>query len=53
MPAGTVTAIFRIGGQFADRFALKPGDAGPMRRLESEAAAARELAGRTRSATPE
>jgi aminoglycoside phosphotransferase (APT) family kinase protein len=52
--AGTVNAIFRIGGQFAARFALKPGDAGTMRRLlESEAGAARELAGRTRFATPE
>ena len=52
--AGTVNAIFRIGGQFAARFALEPRDAGPMRRLlESEAAAARELAGRTRFATPE
>lgn len=52
--AGTVNAIFRIGGQYAARFALKPGDAGPMRRLlESEAAAARELAGFTRFATPE
>ena len=52
--AGTVNAIFRIGGQFAARFALEPGEPGPMRRrLESEAAAARELAGRTRFATPE
>src|ERR1700730_8296154 len=43
--AGTVNAIFRIGGRLAARFALKPGDAGLMRRLlESEAAAARELA---------
>ena len=52
--AGTVNAIFRIGGRFAARFALEPRDAGPMRRLlESEAAAARELAGRTRFDTPE
>jgi aminoglycoside phosphotransferase (APT) family kinase protein len=52
--AGTVNAIFRIGGQFAARFALEPGEPEPMRRrLESEAAAARELAGRTRFATPE
>ena len=51
---GTVNAIFRIGGQFAARFALRPGDAGPVRRLlESEARAALELAGRTRFRTPE
>ena len=52
--AGTVNAIFRIGGQLAARFPLRPGDAAAVRRrLESEAAAARELAGRTRFATPE
>lgn len=52
--AGTVNSIFRIGGQFAARFALKPGAAESMRRLlEAEAAVARELAGRTRFATPE
>ena len=52
--AGTVNAIFRIGGQLAARFLLRPGDAASVRRrLESEAAAARELAGRTRFATPE
>jgi aminoglycoside phosphotransferase (APT) family kinase protein len=51
---GTVNAIFRIGGQLAARFPLRPGDATAVRRrLESEAAAARELAGRTRFATPE
>jgi aminoglycoside phosphotransferase (APT) family kinase protein len=51
---GTVNAIFRIGGQLAARFPLRPGDAATVRwRLESEAAAARELAGRTRFATPE
>ena len=51
---GTVNAIFRIGGQLAARFPLRPGDAAAVRqRLESEAAAARELAGRTRFATPE
>ena len=51
---GTVNAIFRIGGRFAARFPLRPGDATSVRRrLESEAAAARELAGRTRFATPE
>ena len=52
--AGTVNAIFRIGDRFAARFPLRPGDAASVRRrLESEAAAARELAGRTRFATPE
>jgi aminoglycoside phosphotransferase (APT) family kinase protein len=51
---GTVSTIYRIGGQLAARFALRPGDAAAERRqLESEAAAARELAGRTRFATPE
>jgi aminoglycoside phosphotransferase (APT) family kinase protein len=52
--AGTVNAIFRIGDRFAARFPLRPRDAASVRRrLESEAAAARELAGRTRFATPE
>jgi aminoglycoside phosphotransferase (APT) family kinase protein len=52
--SGTVNAIFRIGGRLAARFPLVPGDAGVVRReLEAEAAAARELAGRTRFATPE
>jgi aminoglycoside phosphotransferase (APT) family kinase protein len=51
--SGTVNAIFRIGDQLAARFPLTPGDAAAVRRrLESEAAAARELAGRTRFATP-
>ena len=51
---GTVNAIFRIGGQFAARFALEPGDPGAARpHLESEARAARALAGRTRFRTPE
>ena len=51
---GTVNAIFRIGDQLAARFPLRSGDAAAVRRrLESEAAAARELAGRTRFATPE
>jgi aminoglycoside phosphotransferase (APT) family kinase protein len=51
---GTVNAIFRIGGQFAARFPLRSGDPDHVRAgLESEAAAARELAGRTRFATPE
>ena len=50
---GTVNAIFRIGTQLAARFPLEPDDVGPVRkRLESEAGAARELAGRTRFATP-
>jgi aminoglycoside phosphotransferase (APT) family kinase protein len=52
--AGTVNAIFRIGDRFAAWFSLRPGDAALVRRrLGSEAAAARELAGRTRFATPE
>jgi aminoglycoside phosphotransferase (APT) family kinase protein len=52
--SGTVNAIFRIGDQLAARFPLMPGDAAAVRRrLESEAAAARELAGRTRFGTPE
>jgi aminoglycoside phosphotransferase (APT) family kinase protein len=51
---GTVNSIFRMGDQLAARFALKPDDAGAMRRhLESEARAARALAGRTRFPTPE
>ncbi len=51
---GTVNAIFRIGGQLAARFALEPGAAGAIRRrLRREAEACRELAGRTRFATPE
>ena len=53
-PAGTVNAIFRIGGGLAARFPLRPGDAASVRRrLESEAASARGLAGRTRFATPQ
>ena len=51
---GTVNAIFRVGDQFAARLPLEPGDPGLARRhLESEARAARELAGRTRFPTPE
>ena len=51
---GTVNAIFRVGDRLAARFPLRPGDAGVMRRqLAAGAAAARELAGRTRFATPE
>jgi len=51
--AGTVNAIFRIGADLAARFPLRPDDPVAARRwLEAEAAAARELAGRTRFATP-
>ena len=50
---GTVNAILRIGGEFAARFPLEPGDARVMqRRLESEAQAARDLLGRTQFLTP-
>jgi aminoglycoside phosphotransferase (APT) family kinase protein len=52
--SGTVNAIFRIGGELAARFPLRPGDPETVRQeLEKEAAAARELAGRTRFPTPE
>jgi aminoglycoside phosphotransferase (APT) family kinase protein len=52
--AGTVCALFRIGDDLAARFPLEPGDPARIRRwLESEAAAARELAGLTRFPTPE
>lgn len=51
---GTVNAIFRIGEDFTARFALRPADPGQTRRrLESEAAAAREMRGRTRFRFPE
>jgi aminoglycoside phosphotransferase (APT) family kinase protein len=51
---GTVNAIFRVGDHLAARFPLEPGEVESMRRwLEEEAAAARELAGRTRFPTPE
>jgi aminoglycoside phosphotransferase (APT) family kinase protein len=51
---GTVNALFRIGDRLAARFPLSPGDVTETRRwLEAEASAARELAGRTRFATPE
>ncbi|MFH8491305.1 aminoglycoside phosphotransferase family protein [Streptomyces longisporoflavus] len=51
---GTVNAIFRIGDRFAARFPLESADPdSARRRLESEAQAARELAGRTRFPTPE
>jgi len=51
---GTVNAIFRIGDELAARFPLRAADADAVRQsLVSEAAAARELAGRTRFRTPE
>ena len=51
---GTVNAIFRIGDRYVARFPLEAGDAEAVRRsLEAEAAAAAELAGRTRFRTPE
>jgi aminoglycoside phosphotransferase (APT) family kinase protein len=51
--SGTVNAIFRIGDGLVARFPLRPDDpAAVRRRLEAEAAAARELAGRTRFPTP-
>ncbi|MGW4962626.1 aminoglycoside phosphotransferase family protein [Nonomuraea sp. NPDC004186] len=51
---GTVNAIFRIGDRFAARFPLQDGHVDSIRGwLESEAEAARELAGRTRFPTPE
>jgi aminoglycoside phosphotransferase (APT) family kinase protein len=53
-PGGTVNAIFRIGDQLAARFPLVAAEYGPVRaQLEAEAAAGRELAGRTPFATPE
>ena len=51
---GTVNAIFRIGDRLTARFPLEPADVAQTRRwLKSEAAAARELFGRTRFPTPE
>ncbi|MFD0883606.1 aminoglycoside phosphotransferase family protein [Streptosporangium algeriense] len=51
---GTVNAIFRMGDHFTARFPLQRGHVdSTRRRLESEAEAARELAGRTRFPTPE
>ena len=51
---GTVNAIFRIGDDLAARFPLQPADVADTRRwLETEAQAARELAGCTRFPTPE
>jgi aminoglycoside phosphotransferase (APT) family kinase protein len=52
--AGTVNALFRIGDRLVARFPLRAGDATQVRRsLQAEAAAARELLGRTRFPTPE
>jgi aminoglycoside phosphotransferase (APT) family kinase protein len=52
--AGTVNTIFRIGDRLAARFPLVGAEYGPVRaQLEAEAAAGRELAGRTPFATPE
>ncbi len=51
---GTVNALFRIGDRLVARFPLHPGDPQAVGRwIEAEAAAARELLGRTRFATPE
>lgn len=51
---GTVNAIFRIGDRLAARFPIEPRDPDAARRwLESEAAAARELADHTRFPIPE
>ena len=62
---GTVNALFRIGDEYLARFRLRPARPGhadgsdgsdglvaTRRLLEAEARAARELAGRTRFATP-
>jgi aminoglycoside phosphotransferase (APT) family kinase protein len=52
--SGTVNAIFRIGDELAARFPLRPGDPATVRQeIEKDAAAAGELAGRTRFRTPE
>jgi aminoglycoside phosphotransferase (APT) family kinase protein len=52
--SGTDNALFRIGDALVARFPIRPGDISSVRRsLESEARAARELAGRTRFRTPE
>ena len=46
---GTVNALFRIGASLIARLPLRPGNAAKtLGQLESEAATARELAGRTR-----
>lgn len=54
LPGGTVNTVFRLGEQFLVRFPLRleePEVVG--RRLKAEAAAAHELFGHTRFATPE
>lgn len=51
---GTVNAIFRVGDKLAARFPLQGADPAAVRRaLQSEAAAARELAAATRFPVPE
>lgn len=51
---GTVNALFRIGDGLVARFPLQPDDPEELRsRIESEVAAASELLGKTRFATPE
>lgn len=51
---GTVNALFRIGDAMVARFPLHPGDVDTTRdKLRAEAAAARELFGRTPFPTPE
>lgn len=51
--SGTVNAIFRLGDRLAARFPLQSADPAATRReLESEAAAARELAAATRFPVP-
>ncbi|MFD6953662.1 aminoglycoside phosphotransferase [Nocardiopsis sp. TSRI0078] len=54
LPGGTVNTVFRLGERFSVRFPLRleePEAVG--RRLKAEAAAAHELFGHTRFATPE
>lgn len=53
MSAGTVNALFRLGDDLVARFPLRPEHPGEVRQwLQTEAAAARELLGRTRFPTP-
>jgi aminoglycoside phosphotransferase (APT) family kinase protein len=50
---GTVNALFRLGDELVARFPLQRGEVGAVRDwLRAEAAAARELLGRTRFPTP-
>lgn len=54
LPGGTVNAVFLLGEHLIARFPLRPQDPEEaLRALEDEAAAARELLGRTRFPTPE